>query len=75
MKGFIEVTQKPERIQVLFPISRISAIFESDDCGAFIETGVDRRGESTGFYVEEAFYSVVQKVAAASVSECIPICP
>ncbi len=65
MKGFIEVTEKHDRVKMLFPVSRISCVFESDDGGAFIETGVDKRGESTGVYVEEAFYAVAQKVAAA----------
>ena len=65
MKGFIEVTEKREHVKMLFPVSRISCVFESDDGGAFIETGVDKRGESTGVYVEEAFYTVAQKVAAA----------
>lgn len=72
MKGFIEVTEKHDRVKMLFPVSRISCVFESDDGGAFIETGVDKRGESTGVYVEEAFYAVAQKVAAASGGDCIP---
>lgn len=75
MKGFIEVTDKQVGCKMLFPVSRISCVFESDDGCAFIETGVDRRGESTGLYVEEAFYAVAQKVAAASGGDCIPICP
>lgn len=75
MKGFIEVTDKQVGCKMLFPVSRISCVFESDDGRAFIETGVDRRGESTGLYVEETFYTVAQRVAAASGGECIPVCP
>lgn len=66
MKGFIEVTERELKVKVLFPINRISCVFASDDGGAFIETGVDRRGESTGLYVEEAFFNVAQQIAAAS---------
>lgn len=66
MIGFIEITEKHDQVKMLFPVSRISCIFQSDDGGAFIETGVDKFGESTGIYVEESFRDVVQKVEAAS---------
>ena len=75
MKGFIEVTDKNVGCKMLIPLIDIRSVFESDDGKAFIQMGINNRGESVGIYVQETYYSVVCALAAASCGDCISFCP
>ncbi len=53
MKGFIEITEIGGD-KVLLNVSKIISVLECDN-GTFIETDVDRKGESSGVLVQERF--------------------
>lgn len=61
MKGFIELTERNDGFKVLLSLDRIMSIVEAED-GAFIETGIDKKGESTGFFTKESYVEIVQQV-------------
>lgn len=54
MNGFIEVTEQIDGLRVLVPLHRIVEIIETDE-GVFFETGIDKKGEPTGFFARESF--------------------
>ena len=66
MKGFIEVTERMENCSVLCPIEKITAVIDTGD-GAFIETGFDGRGKSTGICVTESYENIKQKLIKCEV--------
>lgn len=64
VEDIIELTEKNVKFKVLIPIKNISSIFElKDDGTAFVETGTDKNGNSTGFVTNE-LYSDVRKMLA-----------
>ena len=62
MKNFIEVTEINERNKVLCPIGKITAVVDMGTDGAFIETGFDRKGESTGICTAESYSEIKEKL-------------
>lgn len=66
MKGFIEVTEITENSAVLVPIGKITAILKCDE-GAFIETGFDGKGKSTGICTAENYEEIKQKIKLSEV--------
>lgn len=54
MNGFIEVTEQIDGLRVLVPLHRIIDIVETDE-GVLLETGIDKKGEPTGFFARESF--------------------
>ena len=65
MKGFIEVTEIGGS-KVLLHINKIISVLECDN-GTFIETDVDRKGESSGVLVSERFDGIKFKILQCEV--------
>lgn len=63
MNDIIELTEKDGKFKVLIPIKNIMSIVETQDGNAFVETGCDKKGESTGFFTNE-LYSDIKKIIA-----------
>ncbi len=61
MKGFIEVTERESGMQVLLCVDKITAVI-MDKSGAFVETGFDGKGASTGVLVCESYDEVKRKL-------------
>lgn len=62
MKYFIEVTEANERNKVLCPIGKIMAVVDLGRDGAFIETGFDKDGESSGICTVESYSEIKLKL-------------
>ena len=60
MKGFIEVTEIGGQ-KVLLQTSKIISVLECDN-GTFIETDVNKKGESSGVLVQERFDGIKFKI-------------
>ena len=45
------------------PIKNIKSIVSNDDGTAFIETGIDKKGESTGFFTKESYVDIKRAIA------------
>ena len=63
MNEIIELTERDNTFKVLMPVKNIKSIVSNDDGTAFIETGVDKKGESTGFYRKETFEDIKRIIA------------
>ncbi|MBQ4558150.1 MAG: hypothetical protein IJA61_02095 [Clostridia bacterium] len=63
MNEIIELTERDNTFKVLMPVKNIKSIVSNDDGTAFIETGVDKKGESTGFYTKETFEDIKRTIA------------
>lgn len=61
MKGFIELTERNDGFKVLLSLDKVMSIVETEE-SAFIETGVDKKGESTGFFTKESYAEIVQQL-------------
>lgn len=61
-KGYIEVTEKYEHVKVIVPLSIIMSISQQKDLTAFIETGYDAKGVSTGVFTCDLYVEVKNKL-------------
>ena len=66
MINFIELTEKDGNIVVILPIKKILSISKNKDLTAFIETGIDENGISTGIFTKELYVEVKKKLAKLS---------
>lgn len=64
MEKFIEVIEKTDKTKVILPLSKILSISQCRDLTAFIETGVDAKGVSTGLFTSELFVEIKKKIQA-----------
>ena len=62
MNEIIELTERDDTFKVM-PVKNIKSIVSNDDGSAFIETGLDKKGESTGFYTKETYEDIRRKIA------------
>lgn len=62
MENFIEVIEKTGNTRVILPLSKILSISQCRDLTAFIETGVDAKGMSTGLFTTELFVEIKKKI-------------
>lgn len=62
MVDFIEVIEKNGNIKVMLPISKIWSISQCKDLTAFIETGLDEKGISTGVFTKELYIEIKKKL-------------
>ena len=63
MNEIIELTERDNTFKVLMPVKNIKSIVSNDDGTAFIETGVDKKGESTGFFTKETYVDIKRAIA------------
>lgn len=63
MNEIIELTERDDTFKVLMPVRNIKSIVSNDDGSAFIETGLDKKGESTGFYTKETYEDIKRAIA------------
>ena len=63
MTQFLEVMEKEDNIQVLIPVKNIMSISVCSDGLAFIETGLDNKGFSTGIFTTETYADIKKKLA------------
>ena len=68
MVSFLEVTEKQDNIKVILPLSEIRSITQCNDLSAFIETGLDSKGNSTGFYTKELFAKIKLQLKGENVN-------
>lgn len=66
MINFIEVTEKDGNIIVTLPLRKILSISKNKDLTAFIETGIDENGVSTGIFTKELYVEIKKKLAKIS---------
>ena len=65
MRGFIQVTEIGGS-NVLLQVSKIISVLECEN-GTFIETDIDRKGESSGVLVQERFDGIKFKILQCEV--------
>ena len=63
MNDIIELTERDDTFKVLMPVKNIKSIVSNDDGTAFVETGLDKKGESTGFYTKESYADIKRVIA------------
>ena len=63
MNEIIELTERDDTFKVLMPVKNIKSIVSNDDGSAFIETGVYKKGESTGFFTKESYADIKRTIA------------
>lgn len=63
MNEIIELTERDDTFKVLMPVKNIKSIVSNDDGTAFVETGLDKKGESTGFYTKESYADIKRVIA------------
>ena len=63
MNEIIELTERDDTFKVLMPVKNIKSIVSNDDGTAFIETGIDKKGESTGFFTKESYADIKRTIA------------
>ena len=63
MHEIIELTERDDTFKVLMPVKNIKSIVSNDDGTAFVETGLDKKGESTGFYTKESYADIKRVIA------------
>lgn len=61
--NIIELTERDNTFKVLIPVKNIKSIVSNDDGSAFVETGIDKKGESTGFYTKESYAEIKRTIA------------
>ena len=61
--NIIELSERDNTFKVLIPVKNIKSIVSNDDGSAFVETGIDKKGESTGFYTKESYAEIKRTIA------------
>ncbi len=61
MFNFIELHLLDEEKTVLLPLAKIYSIVNVNGL-CFVETGVDKNGDSLGFFIKESYQDILQQV-------------